>query len=76
MVFKFKHYHTLDNNEATHELEVLPGKYTPSCEVMGSVPTASIRILMGDQMMQGRVEDIDNKMGTQFVAEATEFRGQ
>lgn len=69
-------YLTLDNNEALHQVEVLPGKYAPSCEVTGSMPKANVMIMMGDKMMQGRIVDMENKMGTQFVAEETEFRGQ
>lgn len=72
---KNDHYLTLENNEALHQVEVLPGKYAPSCEVMGSMPKANVMIMMGDQMMQGRIVDMENKMGTQFVAEETEFRG-
>lgn len=80
MMFRFDpnkdEYLTLDNHEALHPLEVLPGKYAPSCEVMGSMPKAYVMIMMGNQMMQGRIVDMGNKMGTQFVAEETEFRGQ
>lgn len=72
---KNDHYLTLENNEALHQVEVLPGKYAPTCEVMGSMPKANVMIMMGDQMMQGRIVDMENKMGTQFVAEETEFRG-
>lgn len=79
MSFKFDsskdHKLTQDNNEALHEMEVLPGKYAPSCKVMGSMPTANVKIMMGAQMMQGRIVDMDNEMGTQFVADATDFRG-
>lgn len=79
MKFKFdqstEHALTLENNEALHQMEVLPGKYAPSCEVMGSMPTANVRIMMGDKMMEGRIVDMANKMGTQFVAEETDFRG-
>lgn len=69
-------YLTLDNNEAPHQVEVLPGKYAPSCEVMGSIPKANVQIKMGIRMMHGRIVNMENKMSTQFVADATEFRGQ
>ncbi|XP_065929682.1 uncharacterized protein [Magallana gigas] len=81
MVFRFDHNNnqnlmiTLENNEGLHQWEVLPGKYAPSCEVMGSMPKANVMIMMGDQMMQGRIVDMGNNMGTQFFAEATVFRG-
>lgn len=79
MMFRFDqkkdHYLTQENNEAPHQVEVLPGMYAPTCEVMGSMPKANVKIMMGNQMMQGRIVDMENKMGTQFVAEETEFRG-
>ncbi|XP_065930230.1 uncharacterized protein [Magallana gigas] len=79
MMFRFgankDEYLTLDNNEAIHQMEVLSGKYAPSCEAMGGMPKANIQIMMGDQMMQGKIMDIENKMGTKFVADATDFRG-
>lgn len=62
---------TQDNNEAPHQMEVLPGRYAASCQVMGSVPKVSVRNMIGDQMMQGRMKD---KMDRQFVAEDTYFR--
>lgn len=80
MMFRFgankDEYLTRDNNEAIHQMEVLSGKYAPSCEAMGGMPKANIQIMMGDQMMQGKIMDIENKMGTKFVADATDFRGQ
>ncbi|XP_065930231.1 uncharacterized protein [Magallana gigas] len=79
MMFRFgankDEYLTVDNNEAIHQMEVLSGKYAPSCEAMGGMPKANIQIMMGDQMMQGKIMDIENKMGTKFVADATDFRG-
>uniref|UniRef100_A0A8W8MCJ8 Ig-like domain-containing protein n=1 Tax=Magallana gigas TaxID=29159 RepID=A0A8W8MCJ8_MAGGI len=78
MMFRFDankdEYLTLDNNEALHPMEVLSGKYAPSCEAMGGMPKANVQIMLGDQMMQGRIMDIENKMGTKFVADATGFR--
>lgn len=80
MVFKFdpssENYLTQYNNETPHRMEVLPGMYAPSCQVMGSKPPANVRIMMGNQMMQGRIVDMGDKMGRQFVAEKTDFRGQ
>ncbi|XP_065930227.1 uncharacterized protein [Magallana gigas] len=79
MMFRFDankdEYLTLDNNETLHAMEVLSGKYAPSCEAIGGMPKANVQIMMGDQMMQGRIMDIENKMGTEFVADATDFRG-
>uniref|UniRef100_A0A8W8M8W0 Ig-like domain-containing protein n=1 Tax=Magallana gigas TaxID=29159 RepID=A0A8W8M8W0_MAGGI len=69
-------YLTRDNNDAIHQMEVLSGKYAPSCEAMGGMPKANIQIMMGDQMMQGKIMDIENKMGTEFVADATDFRAE
>uniref|UniRef100_A0A8W8ME43 Ig-like domain-containing protein n=1 Tax=Magallana gigas TaxID=29159 RepID=A0A8W8ME43_MAGGI len=78
MMFRFDankdEYITLDNNETLHAMEVLSGKYAPSCEAIGGMPKANVQIMMGDQMMQGRIMDIENKMGTEFVADATDFR--
>lgn len=75
MVFKLDpssaHYLTQEDNEAILQMEVLPGRYAPSCEVMGSV--ANVIIMMGDQMMQGRV--VFDKIGTQFLAKETDFKG-
>lgn len=77
LVFKLgpsnAHYLTQENNEAIFQIEVLPGRYAPSCEVRGSVPTANVIIMMGDQMMQGRV--VFDKIGTQFLAKETDFKG-
>lgn len=58
---KNDHYLTLENNEALHQVEVLPGKYAPTCEVMGSMPKANVKIMMDNQMMQGRIVDMETR---------------
>lgn len=67
---------TQENTEALHPMQVFPGRYSPTCQVMGSKPTANVRIMMGSNLMNGRKLDMDDKMGTQFVAEETDFRSQ
>lgn len=64
---------TEENTEAIYPMQVLPGRYVPTCQVMGSKPTANVRIMMGSDLMYGRKLDMDDKMGTQFVAEETDF---
>lgn len=78
MMFKFdpRSDYAQDNNEAPHQMEVLPGRSAPFCQMFGSMHKVSVRITMIDQMMHGRMEDIETKMGRQFVAEETDFRGQ
>lgn len=78
MMFKFdpRSDYAQDNNEAPHQIDVLPGRYAPFCQMFGSMHKVSVRITMSDQMMHGRMEDIEDKMGRQFVAEETDFRGQ
>ncbi|XP_052683902.1 uncharacterized protein LOC128164188 isoform X2 [Crassostrea angulata] len=79
MMFKFDprsdYALTQDNNEVPHQMEVLPGRYAPFCQVFGSMHKVSVCIMMGDQVMQGRMKDIQNKTGRQFVDEDTDFRG-
>jgi hypothetical protein len=66
---------TLDNNEAPHRLEVFPGMYSPSCSVMGSTPPAKVMIMMGDKDMIGRMVEVGNGNGRQYVAAQTQFKG-
>jgi hypothetical protein len=66
---------TLDNNEAPHRLEVFPGMYSPSCRVMGSTPPAKVMIMMGDKEMTGRMVEVGNGNGRQYVAAQTQFKG-
>ncbi|XP_062607395.1 uncharacterized protein LOC134269188 isoform X6 [Saccostrea cucullata] len=79
MTFKFDQSHsetlTLQNNPAPHRIEVDPGMYGPSCMVMGSTPKANVMIMMGGEMMKGRVVDMPNEAGTQYVADKMEFEG-
>uniref|UniRef100_K1Q676 Uncharacterized protein n=1 Tax=Magallana gigas TaxID=29159 RepID=K1Q676_MAGGI len=65
---------TEENTEALHPLQVLPGRYAPTCQVNGSKPTANVRIMMDSDLMNGRKFDLDDKMVTEFVAEETDFR--
>lgn len=67
---------TEENTEALHPMQVLPGRYAPTCQVNGSRPTANVRILMDSDLMNGRTFEIDDKIGTEFVAEETDFIGQ
>lgn len=67
---------TDENNEALHPLQVFPGRYAPTCQVNGSKPTANVRIMKDSDLMNGRKFDFDDKMGTEFVAEETDFRSQ
>lgn len=67
---------TEENTEALHPLQVLPGRYAPTCQVNGSKPTANVRIMMDSDLMNGRKFDLDDKMVTEFVAEETDFRSQ
>ena len=55
-------------------IKVLPGNYSPSCTVNGSMPLAEVTIMMGDTQMPGIVAK-DNNEGSQYVANETEFRG-
>lgn len=64
------------NNEAPHHVGVLPGRYAPSCQVMGGMPLPNVNIMIGDQVMKGRIVVIGDKIGRQFEAEETDFRGQ
>ncbi|XP_061179756.1 uncharacterized protein LOC133188380 isoform X2 [Saccostrea echinata] len=66
---------TLDNNAAPHRIEVDPGMYGPTCMVNGSTPKANVMITMGSEMMKGRMVDMPNEGGTQFVADKMEFKG-
>ena len=79
MVFKFESTKeealTLDNNEAPHRMEVLPGQYSPSCTVEGSNPLADVKIMKGDVQLPGRVVDISGTSRTLFLADASEFKG-
>lgn len=67
---------TEENTEAIHPLQVLPGRYAPTCQVNGSKPSANVRIMMDSDLMNGRKFDLDDKMSTEFVAEETDFRSQ
>lgn len=67
---------TEENTEAIHPLQVLPGRYAPTCQVNGSKPSANVSIMMDSDLMNGRKFDLDDKMGTDFVAEETDFRSQ
>ena len=79
MVFKFDSTKgealTLDNNEAPHRMEVLPGQYSPSCTVEGSNPLAVVKIMKGNEQLQGRFVDMMGTSRTQFMADASEFTG-
>nr|XP_022303868.1 uncharacterized protein LOC111111285 isoform X2 [Crassostrea virginica]XP_022303869.1 uncharacterized protein LOC111111285 isoform X2 [Crassostrea virginica] len=79
MVFKFdstkEEALTLDNNDAPHRMEVLPGQYSPSCTVEGSNPLAVVKIMKGNEQLQGRFVDIMGTSRTQFMADASEFTG-
>ncbi|XP_078322252.1 uncharacterized protein LOC144617788 isoform X2 [Crassostrea virginica] len=79
MVFKFdsttEEALTLDNNEAPHRMDVLPGQYSPSCTVEGSNPLADVKIMKGDVQLPGRVVDISGTSRTLFLADASEFKG-
>ena len=79
MVFKFDssigEALTQDNNEAPHRMEVLPGQYSPSCTVEGSNPLAVVKIMKGDEQLPGRVVDMMGTSRTQFMADASEFKG-
>ena len=80
MIFKFdsnsKDALTQDNNEAPHRMEVLPGQYSPSCTVEGSNPRAEVKIMKGDVQLPGRFVDMMCTSRTQFMAEASEFKGK
>lgn len=80
MAFKFdpssEIFLTQYNNEAPHHVEVSPGRYAPSCQVMGGMPLPNVHIMIGDQVMKGRIVEIYDKIGRQFEAEETDFRGQ
>lgn len=67
---------TEENTEALHPLQVLPGRYAPTCKVNGSKPSTNVRIMMDSDLMNGRKFDFDDKMSTEFVAEETDFRSQ
>ena len=79
MVFKFdstkEEALTLDNNEAPHRMDVLPGQYSPSCSVEGSNPLAVVKIMKGDVQLPGRIVDMTGTSRTQVMAEASEFKG-
>ena len=78
MVFKFdstkEEALTLDNNEAPHRMDVLPGQYSPSCSVEGSNPLAVVKIMKGDVQLPGRIVDMTGTSRTQFFADESEFK--
>ncbi|XP_022310596.2 uncharacterized protein LOC111115962 [Crassostrea virginica] len=61
------------DSENPYRVMVLPGNYSPSCTVNGSMPLADVTIMMGDTQMPGIVGK-DNNEGSQYVANETEFR--
>ncbi|XP_062618745.1 uncharacterized protein LOC134280352 [Saccostrea cucullata] len=59
---------TLDNLTTLYTIEVDPGLYSPECMVKGSTPKANVTIMIGDELLEGRVEDMQNDEGVQFIA--------